>query len=54
MRNLTGANRVLTPIVLASCEVHFALSVRKKLRDYWHLLCLLLIVLLGVIKRNVR
>ena len=29
MRNLTGANRVLTPIVLASCEVQFALPVRK-------------------------
>ena len=29
MRNLTGANRVLTPIVPVSCEVQFALPVRK-------------------------
>ena len=29
MKNLTGANRVLTPIVLASCEVQFVLPVRR-------------------------
>ena len=29
MRNLTGVNRVLTPIVLDSCEVQFALPVRR-------------------------
>ena len=29
MRDLTGANCVLTPIVLDSCEVQFALPVRK-------------------------
>ena len=29
MRNLTGANRVLTPIVLVPCELQFTLPVRK-------------------------